>query len=1095
MTLLLANAAAASSPFTLPAEEPQDLTELRDQISQIDGAQTAAACGGLIADESVGDTLGDGGVAEVTGAPGRTGKPLADIPSGLGVKEEAGGQLDDGFQFPDTTTGFSTRCEPGTPKLRKFVFDYERLSYVRFPLIDAPDFGDPPCLTTPGDCEDFCKALNDYTYADCAVLKGDTDRGIGCALWCEKEVCTDDWVGGSESCNESLSALTNGALPDSPEVPPLRTYKGRELWQDENGQFVWHFSNKEPALDEEGNPVTFYNTEEVQEDIVVTPPEPVQYPNCVPCTGGECRCSLQPVLPPEKNPECLLVLPDVDVGAQDLQNLNSEDAQLWTGCRNVNTDIVRNDSRSFDGDNVTTVNDCIAGESMPSGTLRPGVYASFFRQYAAAMRRRAFTQVVPTDQAEKTADIACYGFYDEFNPLDRRTKMTERGAQGPLDEPADIGGPAPENDDRHAQDARCVINLNTEDFPQTQRGKGFLPVSPDAESFTPSARSPAGISPWYQELAGAFSMLHTTGVSDDPDPLTDAVLGLRDTDTAKLQAMPATHRATLPDFDESAARRTITGWWAQMNSVLAEALSPPRLTLLLPSLQNATISSTDPLFDDAIPPHVPMTDPTAPFEVQLGVGEDLVGRVAEFLTRNTVLHVVQEPVPVLVPAATMDDLHALSQSWCNYILQKPQSAKGCDRSAVAQSFPKVATFMDKLDDYADRIEAVTSLRAQLDKTLANLLQSQQDSLQVIADWKTEATAVLADYLAAAERLRGLRERWQAITRDYSQIGQIVNMPWCMNQRFTLPIYWLLDPWLPSRAQDGAITRQHLPLPFFASRQADLVLNFSLLHIDRGDIRVPVLRPIQVTIDLNRLAPPGTAEASGSANDQVPVLPDLPSLDAIISAMESANQTLAAAQVQSEAPLPEVPEPISDEQISGLESSIDQADIVVSSMNDAYTRFWEPLLPKFAGEREALSCQNWGEGICHYSEMELLETLMRMMSRVAVYLQEDLAVLHPFGRVVSTSCTPDQGGCLPLAPVLTTAPEGWQVKTPSNESGDFDTVRRDVRTTTLPEKVDDLNVKNLTVIPWSYSGPDLLPGLALPDETMIRPESASSSSAS
>jgi hypothetical protein len=70
---------------------------------------------------------------------------------------------------------------------------------VRFTLIDAPDFGDPPCLTTPGDCEDFCKALNDYTYADCAVLKGDTDRGIGCARFEEiKKSGKIDWAVGEQ---------------------------------------------------------------------------------------------------------------------------------------------------------------------------------------------------------------------------------------------------------------------------------------------------------------------------------------------------------------------------------------------------------------------------------------------------------------------------------------------------------------------------------------------------------------------------------------------------------------------------------------------------------------------------------------------------------------------------------------------------------------------------------------------------------------------------------------------------------------------------------------------------------------------------------
>ncbi len=1064
---LMAGVAAASEPLILKNAEPKDLTELRQRADQVEGAYDAAVCGGVLPDEDVGEEVGEG-ISAVTGVPGRSGKPLASIRSGLGVKDAEGGQFDDGFQFPETAQGLSTRCLPGVTALPKLVLAYDRLSYIRFPIVGAPYFTDPPCLTTPGDCEQFCRELNSFTYADCAVLKGDEKRGIGCALWCQKSTCTDGWT---DVCSTSLNELTGGAVPDAPQVPELALYDGRLVFDPGTGYV--DYETLAPVFNPEGYPITYGETQEYNEPIDLTPPSP-SYPNCVPCVGEECRCSLQVPPEPEKNPICLLQVPDADVGRPSLANVGSV-AELLAGCRLAGLRIINNDPDRIDDQSVVNFSDCLANLDGGSEGLSGGVYASFFRQYAAFATRRAYPQVAPNDQNEKEARVACYGFYDEFDPLDRETVMTV--ADPAVGEEEDEGEGA---EPRIPKDARCVIDLNTTNFPDTQKGTGETPASPAAETFTTFARESGSSTPWFRDLAGAFSLMHS---DDDPDldTLATSVLSLRDTDTAALQALPTLHRASLSPFDESGLQQVVSGWWSHVSAVFAEATSPPMVTLLLPKLPSVTPSLDDPLFLNAIPEHVPSTDPTAPFEVQLGVGEDLVGQVAAFLERDTLFRVEEQPMPVLIPGGTADDYRALAQDWCTFAIVEKKK-KDCKEDA------EIMVFVKKLETYAKRLEEVATLRAELAKTLKELLAAREDSLKAIADWKTNAEKVLAPALEDLDRIEGVRQRWEDLSLDFAKIGAVTNFPWCMNQRFTLPILWLLDPWLPSREKDGKISMEKLPLPRMEKRPADLELDFSLLDLKQGTISVPVLKTSQVTLDLVRLSPPGIG------NKPV-TMPEFESLDPIKQALKSAQQSLAEVSVQSEPPLPEVPELLTEEREQELLDSADQIDSVITGINEAYERFWKPRKPEFQAENEALSCQYWGEGVCLYSEMELVETIMRIMSRVGAFFQQDLLPLSPLGRFTSTACMFNDGGCLPEPPVSRPRAEGWQVVAPASEDTDtLDSARRDIREATLPKEIDEEGVSSLKSIPWSYSGPDLLPGLQVYPSIDLMPASSSASSA-
>ncbi|MBP9750592.1 MAG: hypothetical protein KBC95_01960, partial [Candidatus Peribacteraceae bacterium] len=769
LALVLASATAlASEPLLLDSAEPTSLEELRGRTEEVLGAAAAGQCGGIVQD-SVGFNLSEG-VTAVLGFPGRSGQPLAAPRSGLALKDFLGGQLDDGLQFPEGAVGLSTRCEPDKDALLKIVTSPYELTRGILEVVSAPGFDDPPCLTTNDDCNNFCDALNGFSYPDCAVMNGDFKRGIGCAVWCMKQTCTDGWT---DQCDTSLSALTGGALPDSPQPAMLSLYKGGLVFE-KDGQFVW-YDTLDPVFNDQGEPLTFGETEEYIEPIDTTLPAPA-FPNCIPCAGEECRCGLQPVQEESKDPICLLQVPDLDVGKPNLSNLPSDDAATWQGCRTASLRRLKEQGDKIDPSLVVGMGECMASIGAPEANPVGGVYASFHRLYRAMAGRRAYTEVAPEDRNYAEPVAACYGFYDEFDPLDRRTKTI------PLEYPED------------GRDARCVIGFESDDMPRTQAGMGQLPATDPDDPFTTFARN-AGLSPWFQGLAGAFSLLHA---SDDTgrDALPEAVLSLPETDRAGLRALPELHRATMTDFDETGELRIITTWWATLEQVMAEALAEPRVNILLPKLPDLAPDAEDPLFNEGIPEHAPATDPTAPFEVQLGVGEDLVGRVAAFLQRDVVLRVEQEDIPTLIPEGEPEDWRGLAQGWCTYLTREEIGAQGCDIGTLQGSHPEAAEFLTRLEEYASRIEEAASLRAELTKTLTGLLQARSASLEAIEQWKLDAEAVLGRPEGQAERLRALRERWNEVSRAYAAVGAITNMPWCMNQRYTLPITSLLDPWLP-----------------------------------------------------------------------------------------------------------------------------------------------------------------------------------------------------------------------------------------------------------------------------------------------------------
>ncbi len=213
LALLLLHATPLQA-YSIPAEPPEDFSDIERVVEdEIPDALSAAQCGGWNRNMSVLEEPGRGSViASTTDVPGRDGRPLDNLLSGMAKRVERGGTEDDGFRFPQTAAGLRTACDPAVKTVMRWVWrdppgprDGGRYELVG---IENPYFEDPPCAWNedgntrdpqdPGLCAQFCKRLNSYTYRDCQVFRKLRDGGWRCAQTPEnrgkKYTCTEEWA-------------------------------------------------------------------------------------------------------------------------------------------------------------------------------------------------------------------------------------------------------------------------------------------------------------------------------------------------------------------------------------------------------------------------------------------------------------------------------------------------------------------------------------------------------------------------------------------------------------------------------------------------------------------------------------------------------------------------------------------------------------------------------------------------------------------------------------------------------------------------------------------------------------------------------------
>lgn len=1022
-------------PATKTSFDAIEQTLLRTIPAYLDDAQ----CGGQQLDTSVGDTLGEGAIADVTGVPGRRGSPLKNIPSGMGVRNEEGGALNDGYEYPASAEGLSTRCPLKTSSLRKTLWSYSRISWMEFPFIETPYFEDPPCqwrdgkrqdgAMTTGSCAEFCSILNTAEYADCWLIAGNREQGFYCKLWCMKSTCTDGWT---NTCNTSLSTLTNGAFPDSP-IPEGVT---------------------DIPLDPEFIPL----------------PEPA-FQNCRTCKGDECRCEMPEAQGGEntddgsfsKDPSCPLSMqiPDIDVGAPNFSLLTPDDAVLLTACRTRILQAIK------DGDVAALENldfsVCSSAFGRESTGITGGVYGSFFRSYQPSYKRRAFAPPSPAfDRPENSGQVACYGFYDEFDLLHHQTKPKDR---------------------------RCVMHMPIASYVRDLAGQVFSQSS-SAPSFDPNARASAPFDAsqdlWFKRLGGAFSFLSERVFFDRYNGQIAPAIGEALSDFGSLQPLASTVAREERAFDDTGAARSVVRWIEGLQHAMNIILTPPTVQLLLPKTSIFALDPRDPLFVGSSVAKVDtLRDPRAlSMEIQLRARDDIAGDVTAFLERTIFGGIEEHAVPVSLPQASPQELRALAQAWCQAVLERTK-AQSCDDAP-----PDVQRFINSLLAWSDSVETVRLLRTEHLNILTQLLDYQRDISAVLSTWATKNKAALTLFLDQRRRLLPLRKDWIATERLLQHFSNVVNMPHCMNQRFTLPVLHLLDPWLPGRENGGSLDGNGLPVLPTLAPSRDIIFDVSrfILALQRP-LRVPVLKPTLIHLDLPSLAPPRLGKPFVA-----PTLPPFPSIEALKMAFKNAlalPEADATVLLLEEAPVLIPPTTLTDEEIAAMRERMTAIRSVIEGMSASYSDFWQNVDLSEEENLTELPCDDWNDGHCIFPEPNLLEGIMRIGSRPHISLLED--TLPPLAkRTVPNVCVPGDSVCVLLPGEERTIQSGWQLLAPSSESQERDATREAMIDATLPLPLGTQPPASLP--PYAVDLNRILQGYNIPADSDILPPSSSRSPA-
>lgn len=1030
--------AFARPAFKVETTSPKRFEQVETELQRIQGYLDVMQCGGQLLDATVGEELGDpGAVSDVTGVPGRTGRPLDNIPSGLGKREEEGGQLNDGFQFPPTAEGLSTRCPLRTSETIKQRMHPRLLSMSEFPYVPMPYFEDPPCEQgadgrpdlTKESCIRFHEWLNGFKYADCYHVAGNRDIGFYCKLWCWKFSCTDGWT---DSCDESLSALTDGALEDSP-VPDII----RELR--ERGEL--------PPEDPPQRPITIL-------------------PNSVPCIGEQCRCEMPPSQggvntddgDKSKDPVCRppMLVPGSDIGSPDMSELAVEDEEILQGCRNYFNEVIRNGG---DPSGSTRV-ECEIGLGLPEEGITGGVYSSYFRRYSAEYQRRKYEGVPGNDHNQNSGPVMCFGFYDEFDPRWHKTRT---------------------------KDKRCFIGFDVSDYPQDQAGVSAEQPAP--VSHDPNDRRELDFrinrDLWFQRLGGVLSFLNERRLG--------AALGARVAPTltegasvrGQLTAAPNLANRTL-SFDDSADARTIVQWWEELELQMGRLLSPPTVRILLPPRAGYGIDPLDPLFVGGV---VVATDPrrdprSLPVEVQIRAKEDIVGEVAAYIERSPLLRIEQKDVPVVIPQISPVALRSIAQAWCKDVMDRT-NAKNCDGAPA-----DVKAYMDRLLQWSDDIESVRTLRIEQTKMMAAMIDFQSELSEELTSWVRDNEEELRAYLQRRRELLQLEEDWRE-TQDAYAAAAAADLPWCMNARFTLPIFSLLDDGLPGREEQGSLLGAGLPRLDDIAPPRDKVFDLSRFILQNDDpIAVPVLQPIQVTLDIDKLAPPRLGQPLVA-----PALPPMLSMTTLRERFEQAVR-LPSAEEKSFIirEIPEIittPDLLTEDQIAEVRTRLEETRAILAKMEETKREFWGSVLFNKADEvdPETLRCRGWDTSICKHVEMDLLERVMRIGSRPMISLKDDLRSVAQ-SRNAPDTCLPGNETCIPLNGEDRPVQRGWAVLPPTSRTDDgIDDVRRAMIDATVPEPLGGLDREQEP--PYDARPNDLLPAYGVPPDTVITPAAPAS----
>ncbi len=732
-------------------------------------------------------------------------------------------------------------------------------------------------------------------------------------------------------------------------------------------------------------------------------------------------------------------------------------------------------------------------EGMPTPPRDEKTYRSFYRHYDASTERAGIIEV-PQDQLTSTSfEVACYGFNDEFDPLEEITRQR----QCVLDFP-------------YSRSDNNPYALSAKGLKTSQKGRGSIAPIPETEDTLPEYRNPdfdAREDLWYPNLGGAFSLLSEPLFTlDYKRSILATFLNL---DSASLTA---SWQQETEDFIANLARNragedtvsnmrhsghTIDKWWNNFVSSMTRLVSPQSVRLRLPVnmtsiLKSLPLQGIDPVTVLGANGEAMGTvsvrgavsgaaSAGKTIEVQLQASEDLLGVLAKALSAS--FTVVGHPVPVVFPVGSPESYRALAQRWEDYKQQR-RSLGATFVSVGPDAYPpEVDELIADLLEYARRSEEYRALRSELPRTLSTLLLQQEQVLLGIEEWTSDNLDRYREFLADRASRLSFSEDIREVQALYAQYADEEEMPWCGMTQFTPPIYALLDPWLPGRPLlDGGIPSCEngdgggLPL-LCVQRQDDLVIDLSNFsrRIDTSAINIPVPEPVGVQFELP-FPPDADDDELPSADDLfLPELPPIPLFD------EEVLAQFPDVEVQSR---PKDLQEVDPLDTSRMRETLERAKTVLRGMATTTSDFWWSSDPSKLTVQ--LACPDPDVFPCMYDEPELKQILARLTRRPLVLVKEDRELLQ---MPVTAGCDPQDSSCLPMPPERRPAASGWQVVGAADLNEAVVGVIRQLRINSRDATIDDegkIQIDETTGEPYPYSSgaTDLYPIYDVPPDLRL-----------
>jgi hypothetical protein len=488
------------------------------------------------------------------------------------------------------------------------------------------------------------------------------------------------------------------------------------------------------------------------------------------------------------------------------------------------------------------------------GDYEWAVAASYYRHYSGAFRQPNIS--VTQDGGAKTWKVRaeCYEYYKENDPRECVTSI----------------------DDDQCEFVIATPDEQSPDKPEWVPGNGHTQKEqyrPDPAMVAELPRNPRDVpEPWVADTETNLNLIDAKKLAQKQQKMDDPY----DLSAVASVILPAKQRAAknMPDnartdmYDDT-AERTVGEYWEEQQKELMKMLAEPTAKVVMPVRSFMGMSLSDPIYQFAANV-ISRSDGIV--EITLKAGLEDMGQALRFFVRNLMTPIHEVRIPLIVPLISEEEINTRIFEWRQWQEYENRSALVTGRTSYASDAdPLIA----RLQQYLDVIRKERLLRGATVRYLQRLFDVEEQIYTKIADWFLANASAIQQAQQAYQLRAKLKCVWRMVQQSMLQTDEC-QLEWCSNQRYSAPVYSLLDEWwgdMPAGSQRNHAYKPPKDLRTLGyHQQEDIVFDFSHMGFSSGGILFPVLWPVQAKVALP--IPPAIGEKPDDPS-LYPVLPTLP----------------------------------------------------------------------------------------------------------------------------------------------------------------------------------------------------------------------------